>query len=772
MVLLSRKLIIAPLAVLLSVGLQVSFACQDLAKAPHFNEQRCSLDFIPANAAFYWSSQNHRQIWKLLVESPAVNKLLETRAAGAVWRSFKDGFAHGLRAELNESTLNAIDDWLRSELGEDSLKLLFDSISEEVFVFGDDNFSELMASGIRFYGKAFRSGLGSSKLGENEVRAQLAHLAAESFAEAQIPSMLVGGRLSDVGLANDFMHRAHARFNSAMKSLPAEWEFLKTALKKHVSEDGIRLSLKFNFDDLPWEKFAAIESTFAGDAESFRSWGHGRSVTVTLGVVRDYLVVAVAPNDEFIARLGTGSLLIDNDVFRTLRELGERPWTTITYLSDEFVASTSNAVDFGEYYNHLFQAVRRDSSDWGGRREFANAIESDLADFSTELRQWFPKPGAYLEYSFLTDHGIEGFSYDWSENTTYDGSRPLTVLNHVGGSPALLIAARRKRNPASTDIVEKYVTRLFQRVHEFAPDFIESPRQLEHFQSFMSQLREIFSALNRIHRQKLLPSIADGQSAFIVDFKLTREQWFVLMPPANQPLPIPSFGGVMTLSDMDLFKDAVSDYLEQADRLIEILKSLPDSNIPPNFRITRPDQKPLGDGTIYSYGGLVAAGFHEDLLPNLSINQRLVAITLSEQHSRRLLDPTPLEIGGPLGDPSRSLMFAVHYDNRATMLSIEKWVNYAILVILGDTPAEDFCQFPTTCDWKMAVLSCAGMALIQEPKSHDAESLGLADILELTETTFEMLSCFRSYTAVGYEHEGIQVTHYLYRFGEFRRESD
>ena len=61
-----------------------------------------------------------------------------------------------------------------------------------------------------------------------------------------------------------------------------------------------------------------------------------------------------------------------------------------------------------------------------------------------DIRALIPNVGAAMEFSFLTDRGVESYSYQWGQFPTLDGSKPLGLQSHFGGTPLLGIVARAK----------------------------------------------------------------------------------------------------------------------------------------------------------------------------------------------------------------------------------------------------------------------------------------------------------------------------------------
>jgi len=64
-----------------------------------------------------------------------------------------------------------------------------------------------------------------------------------------------------------------------------------------------------------------------------------------------------------------------------------------------------------------------------------------------DLQKYVPEPGASMSFSFLTERGLERFCYDWTQELTDDGTKPLSILNHVGGDPLFLSVGRQKYSP-------------------------------------------------------------------------------------------------------------------------------------------------------------------------------------------------------------------------------------------------------------------------------------------------------------------------------------
>ena len=69
-----------------------------------------------------------------------------------------------------------------------------------------------------------------------------------------------------------------------------------------------------------------------------------------------------------------------------------------------------------------------------------------------------PEVGAIAGVHFLSENGIEGYQYDFGESKRLDGSKPLGLMQHVGGSPLLAAIARGINSPEDYDLMVKWLT--------------------------------------------------------------------------------------------------------------------------------------------------------------------------------------------------------------------------------------------------------------------------------------------------------------------------
>src|SRR5262249_35015088 len=81
----------------------------------------------------------------------------------------------------------------------------------------------------------------------------------------------------------------------------------------------------------------------------------------------------------------------------------------------------------------------------------------DVAKLGADIKKAIPEPGPIVSFSYLTPRGYEVYSYDSSVNHSIDGSKPLSLIEHVGGSPLVAIVGRGQYAPENYDTMVKWV---------------------------------------------------------------------------------------------------------------------------------------------------------------------------------------------------------------------------------------------------------------------------------------------------------------------------
>src|SRR5262249_26254135 len=131
-------------------------------------------------------------------------------------------------------------------------------------------------------------------------------------------------------------------------------------------------------------------------------------------------------------------------------------------------------------------------------------IRRDLAELSRDIEPLIPSVGAAVSCSFLTGQGYEGYGYDWSESPGLDSSKPLTILDHLGGSPLVAIAARLHHSPERLQIARKWLGKVPGYLDEFLVPHLEA-EQKEKYQAVTKIAFPLLERLGKTTETMLVP---------------------------------------------------------------------------------------------------------------------------------------------------------------------------------------------------------------------------------------------------------------------------
>ena len=329
-----------------------------------------------------------------------------------------------------------------------------------------------------------------------------------------------------------------------------------------------------------------------------------------------------------------------------------------------------------------------------------------------------------MAFSFMTPEGFEGFSYDWGEHPTLDGSKPLTLLQHVGGDPILAIVGRGKVSASGWNTFVKWVNVGYGYFEDLAVPQMP-PKEREVYNQIIVKLKPLGKQIDKATRDMLIPALADGQAAFVLDAKLQSRQFIAVLGATEKPMPMIEPAVVYGISDLKLLLKAIDEYADVVNKFVGILaaQGVP---LPPGFVIPKPEQIKADGGTIYGFALPKQWGVDAQVMPNAGLAEKVGVLSISRGHTERLLKPTPLKAGGPLAKTDRPLAGAAVFNFAALIDAATPWVDFA---------TEQICKHEK---------SLAGQQ---------------AEIAAQVHTVLDVLKVLRGASSVDYFEDGALVTH-------------
>jgi len=649
-----------------------------------------SLNWIPEDAAFYSASlRNGEQIeaigksraWAAIMALPAVqdglkkiSAAMESGGHGEHGDPFKEGVQHLKTAWENYEVRQA-------------LKLLGDMFSNEVFVYGDRGTVDLIelvqrVSGSVRYGQMLGQLTGE---GRREVHpgALVLSALAENVELLKVPNVIFGFRVKNRELAVQELAKLEITVNALLLFAPQfgdRWKRTTVAGNEY-------LTLTLDGGMIPWDQIPLDEARqveqHKGDLDKVVNRVKAMKKVIALGLRGDYLLLAIGPSTERLAQLGKGKSLAGQPEFKPLAKYADRRLVSIGYVSQAFLSRVMyNTRDVRDLLKAVDEALPK--LDLGADRQAE--IGKDIADLTKDLKSVDPKAGAVMSFAFLTERGMEGYSYAWGDFQQADASQALSLLQHVGGKPILALLGRSHGSMAQYDLAVKWAKRAYHYAEEFGVPQMSADDK-EKYDKAVKLFTPLVKRLDEANRT-LIRALADEQFALVVDAKLASRQFHKAMPATDRPMPMVEPALVFGVSDSQGLRKAMGEYRKLFNEGVEALrKVVPDpSDIPP-LAIPEPKTSQTASGTLSTFEFPEAWGLAREIVVSLGLSDRVGVVAVTKDHAARLLAPAPPALGGVLTDPDRPRAMAASLDWAGLVDAATPWVEFAVRQGAKDGPS-------------------------------------------------------------------------------------
>jgi hypothetical protein len=686
------------------------------ARGADLEQVNGSLKQIPADAAFYSSSLRNGEQYQAVVNSRAWAKLTSL----PVWKTLLTQLRTAPQQEA--AYLKLLDAPENQQL----LKLLGEMVSDEVFFYGGPNCTKFVDVSMQVWGGMRYGPLLAQLSGQHKEpgQAQIAfalQVLAQNLDLIQVPDLVIGFKIRNKEPAEAQLKRLEDVVNGLIARVP----MLQGRFKRSKSAAGDLLVLTLDGSMVPWDQipFEDLEEK-KGQFDNLVKKLKGLKVTISLGVRGDYLLLSIGESTEVLQASHGEKRLLDRPELKPLTAYADKRLTSISYVSKELRSKVGlTAQDVDGWVELATQLLKQ--ADLSGEQR--DRLHKDLEKVAKDVKGLLVEPGALVGFSFLNERGMEGYAYDWTAPGKGIGTKPLTLLNHLGGAPLMAFVGRSEGSLETYQMVVNWLKVAHRDFEEIVlPKLDDDVR--EKYDQIAKPLLPLLERLDRATRVGLLPALAQGEGAFVLDGKLKSKQWFKAMPPADKPLPMLEPAFVWGVSHAGLLRQAAGEYRlifnDLMAKLHELNPQIPDLNIP------QPETKSLEAGKMYYYPIPETLGLDPQIQPNGGLSDKVAVLSISQEHTERLLATKPLHIdGGPLAETNKPLVSAayVHWEGMVGMLI--PWAQYGIHAIQSRA-REDGAQAP---QW--------------------------VEMLDQIPAALEVLKVFRTYTSTTYIQDNATVTH-------------
>ena len=561
-----------------------------------------------------------------------------------------------------------------------ALELLGDMFSQEVFVYaGPDSVDAIdlvqKVSTAANYGPGLAHLTGEAgKASENALRARFAlRTLAENLDQLKVPNLLVGFKLKNRDRGVEAIGKIEALLGVLAAAAPQVGERIK---RKPIAGQEY-LTIELDGGMVPWDEVRELlEKTEVSKADVEKVLAKLKKTTlaIALGMRENYLLLLVGPSTELLGRLGKGKGLAGSDVLKPLEKFADRRVLGFDYISP---AMSARVFDNTRQLKDLAAVLRQSlpAAKLSDRQK--DQIRKDLEELLRDVGQLSPKYGAVTSVDFLSDRGIESYTFSRGERFELDASKPLGLLRHVGGRPILAVVARSPLSPGEYELVVKWIKIAIRYFDEYGLPHMKADDR-EMYKKVVERLRPLAKRADELNRATLLPALADGQVGLVLDAKLTSRQFHKDLPATERPMPMLEPAILLGVTSAAQLRRGCDEYRKLLNELIRAVRELaPDANIP-EFQLPEPKTVKTAAGTISVYALPEEWGLDKQIALSFGVSEHVAAAGISRKQVERLLAATPLRFGGLLADSSRPLGMAVGYDGPALVETATPWIELAV----------------------------------------------------------------------------------------------
>jgi hypothetical protein len=690
------------------------------------NKVDSSLGLIPADAAYYSAMLRNREQFDAVAKSKAWARITQLPLYQMGLAMLKQQYAGPNLAPLRE--------WMEQEENRELLQMLTDAVSTEIFCYGAGDWVEFVdlytqltrAQQFGPFQQLLKDPKDQQALSLAPYRAMLRVL-ARNPGKVKFPDFVMGFKIKDAKKAEAQVQRLETLLNGLVAQAGP---ILEGRVKREKVGTGNFLTFRLDgemvpWDQLPWQNIEEAAGEFDGVVKSLKAL----KLTFAVGVRDDFLLVSIGAGTGGLKQLGgEGKRLTSRPELRPLVRAADKRLTSISYSSKELRAksqmSREDIESLAVTAGHALDAA-------GIPAEKRKLIEKDIAGLAEELKKNLPSIGASLAFSFLSERGYEGFEYNHGDHPELDGSKALTLLDHLGGDPILAVVGRSKGTLESYQTMSKWIQKAFGHAEPLVLEKLDKD-QKEKYEQIRDAVLPILKRLDETTATMMLPALADGQAAFVMDAKWKSKQWQKDMPASDRPLPMLELALLAGVSDAPLLEKAMKAYAKIIEDAGAKARELaPKGDVPP-IKIPEPEVKTVEVGKLYLFHLPTEWKLDPQVIPTAGLSSRVGVVALSPAHAERLLTSKPLKIeGGPLADTKRPLAGASYVSMPAFIDAVTPWVMFA----LQHAPLEQLS--PGTGDAKKA----------------------REDVLKQVRVLLDVLKVFRVSTSATYLEDGVLTTH-------------
>ena len=526
--------------------------------------------------------------------------------------------------------------------------------------------------GVRVKPVRFQAAEAAERMSADELATRLVvKTLSENVDQIVVPDVVWGFKTTKLDAATSQLKRIEVLAKLVTQANPELAESLKR--QKVAGGEVITFTLKPDAN-LIREAVPGLED-YEQELEKVFDKVADLEIVIGLGVIGDRVILTIGDSVDHLEKLVvSGSnrrALLATKPFEPLLAHQAKPITGISYLSESMQKALAPSAADIEQLADLSDTIA-DLADLPDGA--ADEARQSLGKVAEGYKRRLPVPGPWMSFSYLSEQGYEGYVWDWSKNLPFDGSKRLELLEHTGGAPLAAAAFRVKNDPGQFDDFASWADMGWSFFRTYLLPKAESD-QREVFEEVDEHVAPLGATFAGIMRNKILPALADGQIAFVIDGKSTTKRPHAALPSAAEPLPLMEPAIVLGLDDPKLFREGMSDLFELADELVDAVREINPDAVPAEYRVPEPVKTKVEGGALWSFP-LANSGLDDKVQPSIGVGDDAAVLSFIPVQAGRLLLETRLETGSQLSKFEEPLVGATALDFAGLVDAVQPWIVY------------------------------------------------------------------------------------------------
>jgi hypothetical protein len=644
-------------------------------------DPKSSLEFVPADAHVYMCVTRLGEHAAKIGKS---NWWAEVQKNEDLQKAFAQIFLNKAPVDMNEDGINDVPLSPFEQMALDAaslpmLQLAGEMAAEEVFVYTDRSAVDMLALsgdlntnaviGQMGIGLMFATGnldiFGGDV--ENIFAERLLRPVRDNLDKVKVPHVVMGFKIKDPAKAEKVLaaqvDRLREMINDFALSAPSDKILEETV-------DGANCYIwRFSGESVPWPMVFDLHGDIPPAVEPIFAHLRGLKGVVTLSVNKGYVLIGIAESPVWIEKLGEGDLLADSEDFAPLKKMAENSVTGITYASRE--ARSAWYLDKPDIAN-IVRSIKLAIQQSEVSEPVAKEVGKALDEMSEQLSEHLPRIGSSLTIAHTSSEGLELTNFDRTEPMHWDGTKPLTILDHVGPAPLAFWAGRNKGFEDLYGTLSKISARGYELFEKYVFAAFQPDAQAE-VRPFFDRMKPVVKKFDRAVRDLWLPPLEEGQSALVLNVRSLSGPWSVGAPPDSAEVAIPLPAVVFGVKDMDQLHAGIKEFRNVFNDGAQVVsETIPFSG--DAVKIEEPKSREFPEGAIYWHVLPKDWQFDKRIAPNYGLGNGFAAFSFVPLDTQQHLGTSSLKLPAPLDKRESPLAAAVYVDVPRVVETVGSWM--------------------------------------------------------------------------------------------------